>query len=605
MKKGITLFLAVVLALSVFSGCSRSSARDERQTVTVALWSDQLTERYAQYLQENFPDVDFEFYVATNSTDFYQFKQERGDLPDILTVRRFALRDVADWKDSLMDLGGTELAGTFPQTYLRSYTYSDGSLNWLPACGEIDGILVNEDLLKEHNIPLPANYGEFVDACGQLSALGIRPFRSNFAADYTCMEILQGLSVQCLTSQTGREWRQMYESGQTDQLSEEVWLPVFQRMQEFIDYAGVGPNDLEGNTADMFRSYASGETAMIRGTSGEASNYSVEGSTAILPYFGETEEDNWYLTYPSFQVAARAEEDPERRALILSIMEVMLNEEGLRHIATGQDMVAYNKDVELELSPSLSRLPSYMERNHLYIRLASSDMFSVSRQVVQGMISGEYADARSAYRAFNERMNDNGTDAAIAAHLETGYSYAFDSHGGSPAASAVMNTLREEMGTRLLVGQSICVAGDIAAGDYTGEELRFLTMGESPVILKCDITGEQLFRYLEYVLQAPNRRGSVINDSTLYVASGFEMKVKRTEEGYLLEELTIDGQKMDRQEVYSVALLGSGAVMMQDALEAAGISNHTDTGETYEQVIVDRLAGGGQLAAPEDYIILH
>ena len=52
------------------------------------------------------------------------------------------------------------------------------------------------------------------------------------------MEILQGLSVSCLTSQAGREWRQRYESGQTDELSEDVWLPVFERMLDFIGYAG-------------------------------------------------------------------------------------------------------------------------------------------------------------------------------------------------------------------------------------------------------------------------------------------------------------------------------------------------------------------------------
>ena len=181
-----------------------------------------------------FRSVDFVFYTATNSSDFYRFKERQGDLPDILTLRRFSLNDVADWKDSLADLSDSGLTAAFPQSYLRSYTYSDGTVNWLPVCGEIDSILVNKTLLEENGIGVPRSCEEFAEACSALRQRGIRPFRSNFAADYTCMEILQGLSASCLSSQEGREWRQLYESGRTDRLSEEVWLPVFQRDRKSV-----------------------------------------------------------------------------------------------------------------------------------------------------------------------------------------------------------------------------------------------------------------------------------------------------------------------------------------------------------------------------------
>lgn len=68
---------------------------------------------------------------------------------------------------------------------------------------------------------------------------------------------------------------------------------------------------------------------MIRGTYGEAVVYGVEDRSVLLPYFGGTEEENWYLTYPAFQIAASAKgtEDPARRALILDIMTAMLDQE--------------------------------------------------------------------------------------------------------------------------------------------------------------------------------------------------------------------------------------------------------------------------------------
>lgn len=302
----------------------------------------------------------------------------------------------------------------------------------------------------------------------------------------------------------------------------------------------------------------------------------------------------------------KAEESSVRKQLILDIMTAMMKEDGLRYIADGQNMIAYNKDVTLEFSPMLDYLQSCLNDNRLYIRLASSDMFYASKQVVQGMITGEYQDAHSAFDAFNAAMKASDEKSPIAAHIDTAYSYTFDPNGGSPAASAIMNSLREEVGTQLLIGQSVNVAGNISAGDYTETELRFLTMGESIDVLLCEMTGEQLYEYVNYVLTTPGKRGSVINDSTLYVSSGFEMEIRRADGGYTLEKLTINGKEMDRSQTYSVTILGNEIMMQQDALAAAGLTEYTKEETTYKQIIVDRLAlKGKQLAVPTDYIILR
>lgn len=615
MRNRIRNLLLAEAAVLLLAGCgthesdnaSNRMTAEGKERVSIAFWSDQLTERYGRYLQETFPQVEFEFYVANNSTDFYRFKEERGDLPDILTVRRFSLNDVAFWKDSLMDLSDSELVNAFPRSYLHNYTYEDGTVNWLPACAEVDGLLVNKPLLEANHIPIPTNYQEFVETCLALSRLGIRPFRSNFAADYTCMEILQGLSIPQFTSQKGREWRQLYESGGTDRLDEEVWMPVFERMLEFIDYTGLGASDLEGDTAAMFDSYKKQETAMIRGTSGEAGYYGVAEESVLMPYYGASEADNWYLTYPAFQIAANAnaEENPGRQELIFSILEAMLNQNGLEHIAaTGQNMIAYNKDVELPLSDILSPMQAYRENNRLYIRLASSDMFSVSREVVQGMLKGDYRDARSAFEAFNAAMGKKGGEELAAIHIPKDYPYTFSPQGGSQAASAVMNSLREELGTQILVGQSVNVAGNITAGDYTQAQLGFLTMGESVDILLCRMTGEQLHAYLDYILSAKEGRGIVINDSSLYVSSGFEMEIRKTDAGYFLEKLTMDGKELDPAQTYSAAILGSALLMQENALEKAGVTEYEKAQTPYRQIITDRLMDGRQLAEPTDYITL-
>lgn len=201
-------------------------------------------------------------------------------------------------------------------------------------------------------------------------------------------------------------------------------------------------------------------------------------------------------------------------------------------------------------------------------------------------------------------MRADGGAAPAAAHIGTGYAYAFRPDGGSQAASAVMNTLREELGTQLLVGQSVNVAGNIAAGDYTEAELGFLTMGETVDILLCRMTGGQLYAYLDGVLAASGRRGAVVNDSALYVSSGFEMEIRRTEDGYALDRLTAGGEELERESTYSVAVLGNEALMHKDLLASAGVTDYTRSDRAYKQILVDRLAGGGQLAGPADYITL-
>ena len=69
-------------------------------------------EHYTTYLVKEFPNVEFEFVLATNSTDYYHYRNKHNDLPDIMTVRRFSMRDAVSLKELLFDLSNTDLAAT-------------------------------------------------------------------------------------------------------------------------------------------------------------------------------------------------------------------------------------------------------------------------------------------------------------------------------------------------------------------------------------------------------------------------------------------------------------------------------------------------------------
>ncbi|MDD5791974.1 MAG: extracellular solute-binding protein [Erysipelotrichaceae bacterium] len=615
MKKLICLLLVLLMTSAILSGCSNqntvdSSADNEKEKVVVACWGNQMLDSYAEYLCNLFPDVEFEFVLAANSTDYYRFRQDHDDMPDILTVRRFALKDAVLLKDYLYDLSNTELANTYYGSYIDSYTYDDGSVNWLPTCAEVDGIIINKTLFDEYNVSVPTDYASFVEACEAFESVGIRSFVSDFSADYTCMEVLQGASIPLLQSIEGRKWRQQYESGLTNQLSEEVWLQVFDNFFAFVKNTGLGAEDATYPNRTPKEMFTNGEAAMYRGTGADVISFKGRGDDEVLllPYFGESEQDNWYLTYPTFQIAASSKgmDDPEREELILSIMTAMVNQQGQDHISYGKNMVPYKKDVTLELMPEMDNLKPYLKDNKLFIRLASNEMFRISKDVVQMILNKELDTAKEALDKFNEELSGTEPGTEIVAHIDTALSNSFTDEYGNQAASAIANTIRAISGVDMVFVQSCYVASDIYSGDYSANDLAYLGKNDGGWPGLMHLTGEQIYKLVETTLSLRGNRGEVCNDSTLYVSSGFAMEITRADNGYALNSLTIDGKDLDREKTYSFLIYGDRDWYMSKIMEEIEVKEIDNSGLKIEGYLNQRLVvEGGQLEAPTDYITIH
>ena len=635
MRKLLSMLLILVMTTSTLIGCGEqnntensateqvsaqeneekvqetvSEKKEGKEKVVVGCWGNQMLDTYTEYLCDLFPQVEFEFVLATNSTDYYRFRQDHDDMPDILTVRRFALKDAVLLKDYLYDLSNTEMASTYYGSYLDSYTYDDGAVNWLPTCAEVDGIIINKTLFEEYNVPIPTDYESFVAACEAFEEAGIRSFVSDFSADYTCMEVLQGASIPMLQSIEGRKWRQQYESGSTQQLSEEVWIPIFENFFDFKEKVGLGAEDATYPNRTPKALFSEGKAAMYRGTGADVITFPGRGQDKVLlmPYFGQTEQDNWYLTYPTFQIAAsnKGMDDPEREKLILDIMTAMVNQQGQDHISYGKNMVPYKKDVTLELMPEMDNIKPYIEQNKLYIRLASNEMFRISKDVVQMILNDEVKNPKEAVDAFNKELAGEEPGTEIVAHIDTGYSNDFTPEHGNQAASAIANTMRVLSGADLVFMQSCYVASDIYSGDYSQKDLGYLAKNDGGWPGLMELTGDQIYTLVETTLSLTGNRGAVCNDSTLYVSSGFEMDITKTDSGYTLNALTIDGKEMDRSASYSFLVYGDRDWYMTEVMKQLGISEVDTTGPKAEGYLMQRLVEeGGQLEAPTDYITLR
>lgn len=599
------ILLSIALALSLLPGCGRSVTRQETP-ICVYLWSTELYNGYAQYIQSVLPDVDIQFVVGNNDLDFYRFMSDNGALPDIITSRRFSLYDSAELKDQLMDLSTTEEAGAIYETYLSSFMDSEGKINWLPVCGMVDGIVANRALFEQYGIALPTDYESFVSACRAFEAVGIRGYAADFVYDYTCMELLQGWSIPELTSLEGQSWRLRYENPQDEMtgLDTQIWPGVFRRMEQFLEDVKVRAEDTEMSYGPFQEMFMTGQAAMIRNTGAFVINYNEAGmDTVMLPYFGENGE-SWLLTYPCFQVALNKdlEQDKDRQERAMRVMKVMLSCGGQNALATGDDVIPYSQNVNLTLDPALDNLRPYIRQNHLFIRLASNEFFSVSKEVVTKMILGEY-DAQQAYEAFDTKLREDKTgEAEIVLTLEQGYSNTFNSKGGSQAASVMANTLRMYYGTEVLIAPAYSFTGSVLKADYTEEMAGNMVMPNALESFVCDLTGAQLKQLLRLYVEGVEGGFAPFNSGSLPVVSGITIDVTKRDDGFVLTRVRRDGREIGDSETFHVTCLNTQSLM---AKFPESVTRNLVPGETgVKTAWVGYIKNGGTLAQPEDYITL-
>ena len=607
----LALLLVMMTILSLLSGCGAKSAeKEDAETITVYLWSTKLYEKYAPYIQEQLPDIKIEFVVGNNDLDFYRFLDENGGLPDVITCCRFSLHDASPFKDSLMDLSTTNAAGAVYDTYLNSFRNQDGSVNWLPVCADTHGFVVNRDLFEKYQIPLPTDYESFVSACRAFDEVGIRGFTADYFYDYTCMETLQGLSASELSTAAGRKWRTAYSDPSHDAkegLDDTIWPEAFERMEQFIRDTGLGEEDLNLNYDDVVELYKSGRLAMYFGTSAGVKMFQDQGiDTTFLPFFQQNGE-KWLMTTPYFQVALNRDltQDETRRQKAMKVLSVMLSEDAQKRIiADGQDLLSYSQDVDIQLTEYLKDVKHVIEENHMYIRIASNDFFSVSKDVVSRMISGE-CDAEQAYQSFHSQLlTKESTEDPIVLTSRKTYSDRFHSSGGNAAYSVMANTLRGVYGTDVLIATGNSFTGNVRKAGYTEKMAANMIMPNGLFASSCSMSGAELKETVRNFVEGYEGGFIPFNRGSLPVFSGISAEIRETEDGYRVDKVIKDGKQVHDKDTFTVTCLA--------------IPQHIEAYPTEDKLVFDRddisvrdtwagyvSDGNAVLAEPENYMTLR
>ena len=612
----VSVLLALVAGISLLTGCGTKSPeqvekQEDAQTIQVYLWTNNLYETYAPYIQSQLPDVNVEFIVGNNDLDFYKFLQQNGGLPDIITCCRFSLHDAAPLKDSLMNLAMTNEAGAVYNTYLNSFKNEDGSVNWLPVCADAHGFVVNRSLFEQYDIPLPTDYASFVSACQAFEEAGIRGFTADYAYDYICMETLQGLSVAELTTTEGRKWRTAYSDPASTVrvgLDDTVWPGAFERMAQFIQDTHLTADDLAQTYDDVMNLFRNGEAAMYFGSSAGVKMFQDEGiDTIFMPFFSQNGE-KWIMTTPYFQVALNRdlEQDTARRETAMKVLNVMLSEDAQnRIVADGQDVLSYSQNVPLRLTEYMKDVRDVVEENHMYIRIASNDFFAVSKDVVSKMIAGEYT-AKQAYQAFNAQLLAEEAPAADENVLTSGKSYSnvFHANGGNAAFSVMANTLRGVYGTDVLIATANSFTGSVLKADYNQKMAASMIMPNGLMSRQRTMTGAELKELVRAFVEGCEGGFVPFNRGSLPIVSGIAVEVKENSSSYTLTGITRNGQPLRDDDTVTVTCLATEKQMKALLASGSGTSAGEDT--WVKNTWRDHVSGGGAaLAEPENYMTLR
>ena len=531
-------------------------------------------------------------------------------MPDIITCCRFSLHDASPLKDSLMDLSTTNEAGAVYDTYLNNFMNKDGSVNWLPVCADAHGFVVNKDLFEKYDIPLPTDYASFVSACQAFDKAGIRGFTADYSYDYTCMETLQGLSVSELSTVEGRKWRTAYsdpDNTKKEGLDSTVWPEAFERMDQFIHDTGLSRDDLNMNYDAVMDMFKSGKLAMYFGSSAGVKMFRDQGiDTTFLPFFQQNGE-KWLMTTPYFQVALNRDltKDETRRKKAMKVLNTMLSEDAQnRIISDGQDLLSYSQDVDMHLTKYMKDVKPVIEENHMYIRIASNDFFSVSKDVVSKMISGEY-DAGQAYQSFDSQLlSEESTSEKVVLDSQKSYSNRFHSNGGNAAYSVMANTLRGIYGTDVLIATGNSFTGNVLKAGYTEKMAGSMIMPNSLSAYSCKMTGAELKETVRNFVEGYEGGLTPFNRGSLPVVSGISVEIKETDDGYTLKEVKKDGKTVQDKDTFTVTCLATPQHM-----EAYPADEHVgfDAGDTFvKDTWIDHVSDDNAvLAKPEDYMTLR
>lgn len=189
-KKLISLLLMGVMAVSMVTGCSKSSSSEssgEKEQVTLRWmqfqveYAEQVKNMAAAYEKEH-PNVKIE--VEVIGDDYYDIlktKASSGDMPDVFMTAGY--NEINTYKEYITDLSDQPFVKNIADAAIECVSLDDKVVG-LPVQMSGNGIVYNKEVFKKYNLDVPTTVSELENVCKVLQDNGITPFANQFKDDW-------------------------------------------------------------------------------------------------------------------------------------------------------------------------------------------------------------------------------------------------------------------------------------------------------------------------------------------------------------------------------------------------------------------------------------
>lgn len=558
--------LVGLLAFSmVLSGCSKADTKKDDHHLTVFLWESRLVKNLAPYIRSQYPDMDIEFISGNNNTDLYEYYQEHGQLPDIISVRRFSGTDSKELQPDLLDLSSYDIVSKYYSYALQYYYNKDQSIHWLPICGIPQTMIANKTLFDQYGIALPTNYEEYAETCQKLNALGIKPNSMDMGEDWSCLEAIQGGAIDEFTSLEGLEWRSKAESAK-DKISfdETMGHRIFSKTHQFLKDSCFTAEDVNLSIDDGTNMFVEKKSAIFHGTPDiykTLSSQMSDSELVRLPYFSQTSNDGYIYMHPSLNVALNKdlENDKTKLDAALKVLDCMISKKGQQLIANGTGVISFNPDAESMMN-DVKGLEEPLKNNNIYIRYSAQKSFAAAKEVVHGLLTGQM-DENRAYDIFCELMNTKSDQEKAIVHFDKEYSIYLNDKYGRDASSSILTTVRKAYDAKLAFVPYYYFTSPIYKGDCTASQLDLMLCHDSNTYVHVKkMSGKEIYALVKEL--------DVKDKYSLPIASGMKLVF---DENYKLKDILVDGVSIDFDKKYSI-LLSDSTDVSNPSLASAWVS---------------------------------
>lgn len=558
--------LVGLLAFSmILSGCAKADTKKDDHHLTVFLWESRLIKNLAPYIRSQYPDMDIEFISGNNNTDLYEYYQEHGELPDIMSVRRFSGTDSKQLQPYLLDLSSYNIVSKYYSYALQYYYNKDQSINWLPICGIPQTMIANKTLFDQYGIALPTNYEEYVEACQKLNDLGIKPNSMDMGEDWSCLEAIQGGAIDEFTSLEGLEWRSKAESAENKiSFDADMGHRIFSKTHQFLKDSYFTAEDVNLSIDDGTNMFVEKKSAIFHGTPDiykTLSSQMSDSELVRLPYFSQTSNDGYIYMHPSLNVALNKdlENDQTKLDSALKVLDCMISKKGQQLIANGTGVISFNPDVESMMN-DVKGLEEPLKNNNIYIRYSAQKSFAAAKKVVHGLLTGQM-DENSAYDIFCELMNAKSDKEKAIVHFDKDYSIYLNDKNGRDAPSSILTTIRKAYDAKLAFVPYYYFTSSIYKGDCTVSQLDLMLCHDSNTYVHVKkMSGKEIYALVKEL--------DVKDKYSLPIASGMKLVY---DQNYKLKDILVDGASIDFDKKYSI-LLSDSTDVSNPSLASAWVS---------------------------------